>query len=136
MHYHWVRRPSARIIKEIAGLYCAAGWWASGDSPARISRMVRGSHCFLLAYANDKAIGMGRAVSDRANDAYLQDVFVLPKYQGQGVGAALVECLKLRLLADDLKWIGLIATGRSSSLYKRLGFSPMARHTPMLLRRP
>ncbi len=98
--------------------------------------MVEGSHCFLLARADGLAVAMGRALSDRANDAYLQDVFVLPPYRGRGIGAAMVKRLKRRLAADGLRWIGLIATGRASSLYRRLGFSPMVRQTPMLLRRP
>ncbi len=98
--------------------------------------MVQGSHCFLVARVDGRAIGMARAVSDRTNDAYIQDVFILPEYRGRGIGAALVRCLKRRLQADGLKWIGLIATGKAPALYRRLGFVPMARHTPMLLRRP
>ena len=136
MRYRWVRRPSLAILREISGLYRAAGWWDEADTPAKIRRMIQGSHCFLVARADGKAVGMGRALGDRASDAYLQDVFVLPEHRGRGVGAALVERLKRRLLTDGIHWIGLIATGTAPALYRRLGFASMERHTPMLLLRP
>ena len=133
IRYGWVKRPGARLLSEICGLYQAAGWWESGDSQGRIRRMVMGSHCFLIAREDRRVVGMGRAISDRANDGYLQDVFVLPELRGRGAGAALVRRLARRLRADGLGWIGLIAADRTWPFYARLGFKKMARHDPMRL---
>ena len=74
---------------------------------------------------------MGRAISDRTNDGYIQDVFVRSELRGRGVGAALVRRLTRRLRADGLGWIGLIAADRSWPFYAKRGFAKMARHDPM-----
>ena len=131
IRYAWVVRPGPRVLREIAGLYRAAGWWEDRDDLARIRGMVAGSHCFLAAWEGATAVGMGRAISDRTNDGYIQDVFVRSELRGRGVGAALVRRLTRRLRADGLGWIGLIAADGSWPFYARLGFQKMARHDPM-----
>ena len=133
IRYEWVWRPGAKALKEIAGLYRAAGWWEPADTPQRICRMVMGSHCFLVARSGVRLVGMGRAISDRTNDGYIQDVFVRPGLRGRGLGAQLVRRLALRLQIDGLGWIGLIAADGSWPFYARLGFQKMKRHDPMRL---
>ena len=131
IEYEWVWKPGAKELREIAGLYRAAGWLEPGDTPQRLCRMVMGSHCFLLARAGRRAVGMGRAISDRANDAYIQDLFVAKTARGLGVGAALARRLALRLRIDGLGWIGLVAADGSWPFYAKLGFSRLKDHAPM-----
>jgi len=92
-----------------------------------------GSHCFLVARSGGRLVGMGRAISDRTNDGYIQDVFVSPALRSRGVGAELVRRLALWLRIDGLGWIGLIAAGRAWPFYAKLGFKKMKRHDPMRL---
>jgi len=131
IRYEWVWRPSAQVLKEVAGLYKAAGWWEPGDTPQRICRMVMNSHCFLLAREGGRAVGMGRAISDKTNDGYIQDVFVSSRLRGRGVGAQIVRRLALRLRIDGLGWIGLVAAGGTRPFYEGLGFQKMEKHDPM-----
>ncbi|MCX5796899.1 MAG: GNAT family N-acetyltransferase [Elusimicrobia bacterium] len=131
IRYEWVWRPSAKALKEIAGLYKAAGWWEPTDTPQRICGMVMGSHCFLAARSGGRLVGMGRAISDRTNDGYIQDVFVRPGLRGRGVGAQLVRRLALRLRVDGLGWVGLIAADGAWPFYAKLGFRKMKRHDSM-----
>lgn len=131
VRFVWLRRPGVRGLREVLGLYCAAGWREPGDGPARIGRMIEGSHCFLAARAGGRLVAMGRAISDGTNDAYIQDLFVEPGLRGRGLGAALVRRLIGRLRRDGLHWIGLVATGSTPAFYRKLGFQAMARHRPM-----
>jgi spermidine synthase len=112
-----------------------AGWWDPADyeNEELVRRIVVGSHCFLVVKEGDKIVGMGRAISDKVNDAYLQDITVFADLRHQGVGTGIVERLVDRLRHDGLKWIGLIAGGNSHPFYRRLGFAPMPFSTPMLL---
>lgn len=122
-------------MARLTDLYRLAGWWTDpGDNPSVVSGIVRGSHCFLVARETEtqKIIAMGRAISDRASDAYIQDVTVDPAYRGQGIGTGLVSRLVSRLEADGISWIGLIAERKTHSFYRPLGFSPMADSVPML----
>ena len=131
IRYEWVWRPAPKTLAGIAGLYKAAGWWEGADTPHRLIRMVMGSHCFLVARSGGRLVGMGRAISDRVSDGYIQDVFVRPSLRGRGVGAELVRRLALRLRIDGLGWIGLIAADGTWPFYAGLGFRKMRRHDPM-----
>ncbi|MEI8190947.1 MAG: GNAT family N-acetyltransferase [candidate division NC10 bacterium] len=132
--YARVRRLDGRLVGRLVELYRAAGWWYRGDTPAMLRRLVCGSHCFLVVKDRGRVIGMGRAISDRASDAYIQDIFVEEAYRGRGIGAEIVRRLARELAADKVRWIGLIAVPGSRSFYEKLGFSLMRRFEPMLLK--
>jgi spermidine synthase len=123
-------------ITEITSLYRMASWWSNPeDNPSLVSRIIAGSHCFLAASHESGIIGMGRAISDRISDAYIQDVTVHPTYRGRGIGTTIIRMLIDRLQQDGLAWIGLIAEGGSHEFYRRMGFNSMPNAIPMILRR-
>jgi len=78
---------------------------------------------------------MGRAISDGASDAYIQDVTVLAAFRGQGIGARLIALLRDRLVERGIGWIGLVAEPGTEAFYRRLGFEVMAGHVPMRLKK-
>jgi len=134
--YAFLTEPTPVEIQQITTLYRGAGWWMEKvDDPALISRIVSGSHCFVVVTARGRIVGMGRAVSDRASDAYLQDVTVDKAYRREGVGSKIVELLVERLHRDGLSWIGLVAEGNSHEFYRHLGFTKMPDAVPLLLTR-
>jgi len=134
VRYLFLTDPSDDHIAGILELYRRAGWWDGAEDPEQVRAIVRGSHCFVLAVENGRVVGMGRAVSDAASDAYIQDVTVLPDRNGRGIGTAVVMHLVERLEKDGIFWIGLIAENRSHPFYARMGFEPMKNARPMLYR--
>jgi ribosomal protein S18 acetylase RimI-like enzyme len=121
-------------IEEVEQLYRDAGWWHDDYVAEKfIQKMASGSCCFAGAFDNGKMIGMGRAVSDGASDAFIQDVTVLGEYRGQGIGKQIVNFVISDLKQKGIDWIGLIACPRTETFYAELGFKPMERHIPMLL---
>ena len=125
--------PTADQIKQITLLYRNEGWWIKElDDPKQVADIIAGSHLFLVAEKADEVIGMGRAISDRSSDAYIQDVTVKKQYRGQGIGSTVVNELASRLRADGMEWIGLIAERGSHEFYSRLGFKQMPNSIPML----
>jgi len=130
-----LENPDDGELAAITALYRAAGWWGDGpDDQGHVARIVAGSHCFALAIDGGAVVGMGRAISDRASDAYVQDIFVRPGHRGRGVATAIVAALARRLEDDGLGWIGLVAEPGSRGLYQRLGFEPMPGAAAMLRR--
>ena len=120
-------------IDRLTELYRLAGWWTEeADNPSLVAGIVAGSHCFLVARQEKTIIAMGRAISDRVSDAYIQDVTVAPAFRGQGIGSRMVAALVTRLEADGIGWVGLIAERKTHPFYRPLGFSPMADSVPML----
>ena len=56
-------------------------------------KAIENSILTLVAYDEGKPIGMGRIVGDGAVICYIQDLIVIPEYQGRGVGQMLMESL-------------------------------------------
>lgn len=131
--FNFISHPTKNQIREIIRLYETENWWEGGsDNPETVRKIIEGSHCFLIATENDTVIGMGRAISDRASDAYVQDVTVLPEFRGKGIGTRIIRMIMERLTADGIGWIGLIAEKNARAFYEPLGFSVMPNAAPML----
>jgi len=83
---------------EIVNLYKAGGWWKEHFDPSRLKYLIKGSFAFAVAVDKnlDKAVGMGRLISDGVSDAYIQDLVVLPEYRDSGIGRELVKKLLVR----------------------------------------
>lgn len=133
-NYRLIVAPDKKESKQIIELYRQAAWWEAEDDEALVSAIVAGSHLFLLAIDEGIIVGMGRAISDRASDAYIQDVTVLQSHRHSGVGSRIIEIIAGRLREDGIKWIGLIAEKDSAPFYLSAGFAEMPGSTPMLLK--
>jgi GNAT superfamily N-acetyltransferase len=122
---------------EIVELYKAAGWWKDSYDRAGIPQLIVGSFVFAVAVdkKTEKAIGMGRVLSDSVSDAYIQDLVILPAYRGENIGKKLVHALIDHCFSKGILWIGLIAEPGSSQFYTTLGFKPMEHSVPMLYTR-
>jgi spermidine synthase len=132
--YSFLSEPDPIQLNQIVDLYVSAGWWTSpADTIELVSRIVAGSHCFCVAEKKGRIIGMGRAISDGASDAYIQDVTVHPAHRGSGIATAIVTRLVERLHQDRIGWIGLIAERGTRNLYKAIGFKAMDNSSAMIM---
>ena len=126
-------------ITDLITLYKSAGWWESSyshdghndQSPEFLNRIVKDSALFVGAFVNEQMIGMGRALSDMASDAYIQDVAVLDEFKGKGIGKKIVQILVKKLKENGVDWIGIVAQPGTSSFYEELGFEQLKDHVPL-----
>ncbi|MEU0193680.1 GNAT family N-acetyltransferase [Streptomyces afghaniensis] len=98
----------------------AVGWTAAFDwdtMPASLAGVgaLDGNH----------VVGMGRLVGDGVKYFYVQDLAVLPAYQGAGIGTALVRRLldHVTSTAPSTAFVGLFATDGAVPLYQQNGFT-------------
>jgi len=113
-------------------LYLAGDWWDDSWDEAFLSAVVEKGFAFVVAVAPDGTwIGMGRLISDGVSDAYLQDIVVLPAWEGHGIGSAIVRCLLSICREKGIDWIGTVAGPETEYFYRRFGFARMNRYTPM-----
>ena len=132
MEIIFIEKPTPAQAAAITGLYRDAGWWrAKADDRDSLARLIKGSFRFALAVEGSLVVGMGRAISDGASDAYIQDVTVRKDCRGKGIGSLIIKSLVKELLEHNILWIGLIAEKGSHPFYKALGFSPMPESMPM-----
>ena len=131
-----IRLIKAACLDDLVSLYKDAGWWKDsyGESPEFLQGIVADSALFAGAFENNKLIGMGRALSDQASDAYIQDVAVLKEFQGRGIGKKIIQTLIAGLKAWGVDWIGLIAEPGTTGFYEDLGFELLEGHAPLKLK--
>ena len=96
-------------------------YWAKGRSRETIEKSIDNSLCFGVYDDENKQVGFARVVSDLAVFAWLMDVFILPAFQGHGLGKLLMaEIMTHKDLQEVKKW-GL-GTKDAHGLYEKFGF--------------
>ncbi|MCR4421280.1 MAG: GNAT family N-acetyltransferase [Spirochaetales bacterium] len=130
-----------KIIKkikseEVISLYKEAGWWNDEDEkdPNRVKKIIKNSLIFIGAFYNKQLVGIGRAISDKVSDAYIQDVVVSKNFRKKGIGKKLVLYILNYLKIKKINWIALISTPDSSEFYKKIGFENMEGFIPMIFK--
>jgi len=120
-------------MEELIQLYKEAGWWQPSYDydPGFLNYIVKDSAIFVGAFLDKKLIGMGRALSDLASDAYIQDIAVLKEFRSKGIGKKIIQTLIEKLKENNVDWIGLVAQPGTSSFYKELGFEILKNHVPL-----
>ncbi len=131
-----IRKIKSAEILDLVQIYKEAGWWKPSweENPDFLNFIVKDSAVFVGAFIDTKLIGMGRALSDLASDAYIQDLAVLKKFRGQGIGKKIIQQLISQLKADNVDWIGVVAKPGTSLFYEKLGFEQLKGHTPFKFR--
>jgi len=80
----------------------------------------------------DRTIGFARVITDFAVFGTVEDVFVLPEFQGKGLGGWMLECI---LAHPALQGIDLIvATRKAKGFYEHFGFKPLKDKNQYMLR--
>lgn len=84
-----------------------------------------------------KVIGCGRVVGDGSLYFYVQDVIILPAFQGQGLGKRLMQAIIAYLdkHAHPGAFIGLMAAKDVSPFYTQFGFAVRPPDQPGMFRR-
>jgi N-acetylglutamate synthase-like GNAT family acetyltransferase len=78
---------------------------------------------FLVAEESGGLIGVGQVKPHRDGSRELASIAVVPEWQGQGVGAAIIR----RLLARETSVLHLMTTNRTAPYYERFGFELIGR---------
>ncbi len=99
----WARRPLRKVKKAIQHSFLVVSMWE-----------VEGKQ--------RKLIGFARATSDHAFNATIWDVVVDPKFQGRGLGKAMMKYAISQLRSADISNITLFADPQVVKFYQRLGF--------------
>lgn len=109
-------------FEEILELYESVGWTNYTNHPERLKRGIKKSLITLIAYEEEKIIGLIRAVGDEETLVLIQDILIRPEYQRRGIGTKLIKKIlekyknvyQVQLLTDN--------TERTIKFYESLGF--------------
>ena len=94
--------------------------WSSADKPELLFKALKNSHKLIIAYYNDKAVGLGNTFSDGYLAVYYSHLLVNPDFQGQGIGKIIMD--RFQKIYSDFHQQVLIADGKAVEFFKKCGF--------------
>ena len=108
---------------EIKNLYESVGWINYTNNTEMLKKAYKNSLKINGAYVNEKLIGIIRVVGDGASVIFIQDILLLPEYQGQGIGTALLQGILEEYKDVYQKHLLTENTEKTIQFYKSLGFT-------------
>ena len=98
-------------------------YWAEQIPVETVKKAIRGSLCFGV-YEEDKQIGFGRMITDKATFTYMADVFIDELYRGHGLSKWLITTMLAHPDMQGLRRL-MLATRDAHGLYAQFGFTPL-----------
>lgn len=105
-------------------LYESTGWNEEYKLTAdEIFDCLSASWYMVSAYDEDRLVGFGRVLSDGKLHALITEMIVLPDYQGQGIGKAIIEFITSICLKHEIRDIQLFSAKGKAGFYEKYGYS-------------
>ena len=86
-----VRKQEVVKLENVLHLYQAVGWTNYTHQPQMLEKSLSHSLAIYLALDGEAIVGLVRLVGDGFSSVFVQDLIVLPSYQRQGIGSALMK---------------------------------------------
>ena len=121
-----VRKQEVVKLENVLHLYQAVGWTNYTHQPQMLEQALSHSLAIYLALDGEAIVGLVRLVGDGFSSVFVQDLIVLPSYQRQGIGSALMkealgdfkEAYQIQLATDQ--------TEKNLEFYRSLGFETLS----------
>ena len=113
-------------LEDILHLYQAVGWTNYTNQPQMLEQALPHSLVVYLAFDGEKIVGLIRLVGDGFSSVFVQDLIVLPSYQRQGIGSAL-----MKEALEDYKEVYQVQlateqTEKNVGFYRSMGFETLS----------
>jgi GNAT superfamily N-acetyltransferase len=102
--------------------FLKGSYWAKGRSKMVVQLAMERSLAFGLL-KGERTIGFSRVITDFAVVGVIEDVYVLPDHQGQGLGRFMMECLISHPALAGLELY--TASRKARGFYEALGFEAL-----------
>ncbi|WP_317240968.1 GNAT family N-acetyltransferase [Hymenobacter sp. 5414T-23] len=128
--------PAQLDVTAIHHYLSQESYWAKGIPLETVQRAIANSLNFGVYAPSGQQVAYARIITDKATFAWLCDVFVLPAFQGQGIGKQLQAAIWAHAELQGLRRY-LLATLDAHGLYRQFGFQDLAAPERYLeIRRP
>ena len=121
-----ITKETSVSLDDVLHLYQAVGWTNYTNQPQMLAQALTHSLAIYLARDGEKIVGLVRLIGDDFSLVFVQDLIVLPSYQRQGIGSALMK----QALADykDVYQVQLATeqTEKNLGFYLSLGFETLS----------
>lgn len=121
-----ITKETSVSIDDVLHLYQAVGWTNYTNQPQMLEQSLAHSLATYLARDGEEIVGIVRLIGDGFSSVFVQDLIVLPSYQRQGIGSALMK----KALGDfkDAYQVQLATdqTEKTLGFYRSLGFETLS----------
>ena len=121
-----IKKQEIVKLEDVLHLYQAVGWTNYTHQPEMLEQALSHSLAIYVALDGDAVVGLIRLVGDGFSSVLVQDLIVLPIYQRQGIGSALMK----EALEDykDAYQVQLVTeeTEKTLGFYRSLGFETLS----------
>ena len=121
-----IKKQEIVKLDDVLHLYQAVGWTNYTNQPQMLEQALSHSLATYLARDGEKIVGLVRLVGDGFSSVFVQDLIVLPSYQRQGIGSALMK----EALEDykDAYQVQLVTeqTEKNVGFYRSMGFEALS----------
>jgi len=112
-----IKKQEIVKLEDVLHLYQAVGWTNYTHQPEMLEQALSHSLAIYVALDGDAVVGLIRLVGDGFSSVLVQDLIVLPIYQRQGIGSAL-----MKEALEDYKDAYQVQTKRTLGFYRSMGF--------------
>ena len=121
-----IRRQEIVKLEDVLHLYQTVSWTNYTHQPQMLEKALSNSLAIYLALDGDAVVGLVRLVGDGFSSIFVQDLLVLPTYQRQGIGSALMK--KALGNFKDAYQVQLVTeqTEKTLGFYRSLGFKTLS----------
>ena len=121
-----ITKGTSVSIDDVLHLYQAVSWTNYTNQPQMLEQSLTHSLAIYVARDGEKIVGLVRLIGDGFSSVFVQDLIVLPTYQRQGIGSALMK----EALGDykDAYQVQLATeqTEKTVEFYRSLGFETLS----------
>ena len=121
-----IKKQEIVKLEDVLHLYQAVGWTNYTHQPEMLEQALSHSLVIYLALDGDAVVGLIRLVGDGFSSVFVQDLIVLPSYQRQGIGSAL-----MKEALEDYKEVYQVQlateqTEKNVLFYRSMGFETLS----------
>ena len=121
-----IKKQEIVKLEDVLHLYQAVGWTNYTHQPEMLEQALSHSLVIYVALDGDAVVGLIRLVVDGFSSVFVQDLIVLPTYQRQGIGSALMKqalgdfkgAYQVQLVTEQ--------TEKNVGFYRSLGFEALS----------
>ena len=121
-----IKKQEIVKLEDVLHLYQAVGWTNYTNQPQMLEQALSHSLVIYLALDGDAVVGLIRLIGDGFSSVFVQDLIVLPSYQRQGIGSALMkqaledfkEAYQIQLATEQ--------TEKNVGFYRSMGFETLS----------
>ena len=121
-----IKKQEIVKLEDVLHLYQAVGWTNYTNQPQMLEQALSHSLAIYVALDCDAVVGLIRLVGDGFSSVLVQDLIVLPSYQRQGIGSAL-----MKQALEDFKEVYQVQlateqTEKNVGFYRSMGFETLS----------